>query len=902
MGTRRRSTLIRPFVVMAALLFAAAAPLLARPLFPNPAYDVGVDPGDMVVGDFNGDGAPDAVVAGGVEGTLLVLLGRGDGTLADPLAVPVGGAPRTLIASDFNGDGRADLAVTTGGGSGGGYVKVLLGNGSGGFSIVYNILTGGSITGLAAGDFDGDGRIDLAATDSAGHALVVAAGNADGTFGPVTTFPAGDDPVAVAAVDIDGDGRPELAVAEFVSSTVTFFSGEGGSFRPVGSLSAPAGPILAADFDGDGAVDLAVGSVCQGFGPGLGDRATVSVFLRRGAAVFSDPIAYTVEICPQALVSADVDGNGTADLAVATYRYTGIHVLLGRGDGTFSTDLLPFGSGGYFTSLGAPDLDADGKRDLVVVSAAAGTLYTYRGNGDGTFGPRPHRVAGTSQSLGSPLVSDLDGDGRNDVAATDWSAGEVVILKGRGDGTLQPEQRFAAGSGPAQVAAADFNGDHHADLAVADNNYYYVTGNRGEVSILLGNGDGTFAPQARYDAGYGTINVVPADADRDGKIDLIVLNNGGETSAGVVQPGSLSILRGLGDGTFARQVQIPAGPAPRGLQTADFNLDGFVDVAFLTGASGTLGLGAVSVLLGRGDGSFSAPIVLGADRALNGLVVADLNVDGRPDLLLTGSTDYGPEPGSVTVFLGDGQGGFVRAGSSPAGYLPLVAVADDFSGDGRPEVALIEPSVYLWFYGQPGRFGNVTAFSSGIASGDMDGDFRPDLVVVGTYPLGGGDAVTILLNQSDSIPDRDRDGIPDALDNCLNVANPGQEDRDGDGVGDACDACPTIPVADPDPAACPPVVAGVTLSFSSPLGRGSGTISWTTAYEVDLRGFNVVVFDNRGARVQLNDVIVPCEACITGEGRDYALFLPKHKNGHNVFVETVHADGTTRLWGPARRL
>ncbi len=902
MRVRRDLISLGQFVAVATLLVTPAAAALARPLFPNPAYDVGSDPGDLVVGDFNGDGALDTAVASGAEGAIRVLLAKGDGTFADARAVLVGGTPRELVTADFNGDGRADLAVATHGGDGGGYVRVLLGDGAGGFSIVSSLIAGPSITNLATCDWNGDGRIDLAATDSVEHLLLIAAGNGDGTFGLWTAVPAGDKPASVAAVDLDGDGRQELAVTEFTSGTLTFFTGrDDGSFAQVGSLASPAGPILPADLDGDGAVDLVVGSACRGFiSSGQSDPSTVAVFLRRGA-FFAPAVTYTVEVCPQALASADLDGNGTPDLAVATYRYAGIHVLLGRGDGSFSSDTLPFGSSGYFTSLALPDLDADGKPDLMAVAGSDGTLYTYRGNGDGTFGPQPRRVAASNSFLGRPTVADLDGDGKNDVATADGSVGEVVVMKGRGDGTLQPEQRFAVGAAPLSVVVADFNGDRHPDLAVADNNYYYLTGSRGEVSILLGRGDGSFGAESRFAVGYGTNGLVAADLDRDGRIDLIVSNGGGTTSSGVEQPGSLSVLRGLGNGTFAAQVQIPAGVAPRALRAADFNLDGIVDVACLTGASGTLGFGTVSVLLGLGDGSFSAPIVLYADRALNGLEVADLNLDGRPDLFLTGSTDYGAQPGLVMVLLGDGRGGFGIGSSLQVAGFPLAPIAADFFGDGRAEVALLGPGSYLWLYGQPGRFGNVTSFGSEFAVGDMNGDLRPDLVSVGAYPLDGGQAVSILLNQSEGIVDHDRDGVADQVDNCPGVANPGQEDRDGDGVGDACDGCPSVAVSDPDPAACPPVITTVTISNSSALGKGSGTLRWTTTYEDDLRGFNVIVFDSRGTRIQINGAIISCNACITGEGQNYAYIVPKHKGARNVYVETVHLDGRKRLWGPASR-
>lgn len=890
------------------LVFAAAmiavlstsAPAWARPLFPNPAYDVGSDPGDVVFDDFNGDGAVDAIVADGERAVLLILLGDGAGALEHRDALGMGGAPRELVAGDFNGDGRTDLAVAIHAVAGAATVDVFLGTGTGAFVRSFGFAAGLALTDLATGELNGDGIPDLAATDADGHVLMVAAGNGDGTFGAPALIPAGPDPVAVAAVDLDGDGRDELAVAEYTASSLTFYASDGnGGFAPAGSLSAPAGPILPADLDGDGSTDLAVASLCRGFGdPETSQRSTVSIFLNRGGGGFEGPVSYTVEICPQAMASGDLDGNGTADLAVGTYRQTGVHLLFGDGDGGFATELPAIGSSGYYTGIALPDLDGDGRRDLAAVSGGSGTLFTYLGNGDGTFGPAPHPLEGGSQVIHSPLLSDLNKDGRNDVVALDQLAGEVVALLGRGDGTLDAERRFSAGTAPNGVAVADFNGDRLPDLVIAGNNDYFATGRRGEVSILLGHGDGTFAARTRYDAGDNTRGAAPADVDGDGTIDLIVMNCGNTIQGQTTQPSTLSIRRGRGDGTFADATEIPVSDDACGLVTADFNLDGRVDILHLN--SQALLTSSITILLGHGDGTFSSPLVLTISLVMDSLAIGDLNADGRPDLFVTAHTDYGPQPYFRIVMLGDGQGGFtagfVQQTADSAGGLVIA----DFLGDGSPEV-LLSSGGSLSFHGLPGRFGNVTAFTYGAAVGDMNGDFRPDIVALGTYPLQGGIAVSILLNQSELTPDRDRDGVEDAIDNCLDLANPGQEDLDGDGVGDACDGCPSVAIPDPDPAACPPVVAAVTLSIPGLFGHGSGTVAWSTAHEDDLRGFNVIVFDHQGRRVQVNPALIPCEACITGEAKSYVSILPKHRNGRNVFVETVHADGSKRLWGPALR-
>lgn len=149
--------------------------------------------------------------------------------------------------------------------------------------------------------------------------------------------------------------------------------------------------------------------------------------------------------------------------------------------------------------------------------------------------------------------------------------------------------------------------------------------------------------------------------------------------------------------------------------------------------------------------------------------------------------------------------------------------------------------------------------------------------------------------------DTDGDGVPDACDNCPLVPNPAQEDRDFDHVGDACDSCPTIPNANQDPVVCAQRIDSVVISFSGPMGKGSGVVSWTTTREVDIRSFNIVVIDQQGNRTQQNTAPIRCEECITGVPHTYVFTVPKHKSGKNIFIELIRINGIVETWGPATR-
>jgi hypothetical protein len=188
------------------------------------------------------------------------------------------------------------------------------------------------------------------------------------------------------------------------------------------------------------------------------------------------------------------------------------------------------------------------------------------------------------------------------------------------------------------------------------------------------------------------------------------------------------------------------------------------------------------------------------------------------------------------------------------------------------------------------------------SDGDGDGDVCDNCPTVSNPDQADGDAdgrgdvcdnCPTVSNPDQA--DRDGDGVGDVCDNCPQDPNPDQTDSDKDGVGDVCDPCPLFPgILD-----CTQRIVGACVSFTSPFGKGSGTVSWRTEFETDLVGFNVVIINQKGIRIPQSPALIRCEECITGNGHLYEFIIPKHKSGHNLYIEMLRLTGVTETFGPA---
>jgi len=270
-------------------------------------------------------------------------------------------------------------------------------------------------------------------------------------------------------------------------------------------------------------------------------------------------------------------------------------------------------------------------------------------------------------------AEDFDGDGHADLAVANYSSDDVSILRGNGDGTFQAEVRYGAGDAPRSIEAADFNGDEHADLAVVNSSYYSE-----DVSILLGNGDGTFQADVRYSVGRNPSSAVAEDLNEDGNPDLVVTS---------FYDDNISVLLGIGDGTFQDAVSYDAGFSPDSAEAADFNGDGHVDIAV---ANTSALCEDVSILRGKGDGSFRFPVQYGAGKWPCSVEAEDFNSDGRPDLAVVNC--YSDD---ISVFLQRSPYGFPFTLQLDASYEEGLLLLD-FSV-GTPEPALWTALLILRF-------------------------------------------------------------------------------------------------------------------------------------------------------------------------------------------------------------
>jgi hypothetical protein len=655
---------------------------------PPATYSVGTRPRSVVVADFNRDGWPDVAVLNCGSNDVSVLTNRGDGSftgqtvpigfVSQPISLVVRESPGPFLAvGDLNGDGAPDLVVPASAA-----VRVLLNDGTGTLvlSPIAASLGSGGAYGLAIADFNRDGNLDVAAVGPVGRASVIL-GHGDGTFGApavYTTHPFGPGfgPItcSISAGDLDGDGFPDLAVGHYQAhglATVFRNLGDGSFGAPeYHDCGAPDWFVSLTDLRGSGRPDMAVLAPCD-------NGTDLRVSLNDGHGALLDPVRIPGwtdgwDFFYRGAV-ADIDGDGAPDAAIGIASGPNqIRIVRGLGNGQLGlSTAISYGPQGQACcdGIALADLNGDGRPDVVAADPIVTGGYTAPGNiwvslnmGGFNFAP-PTRYPLSGVTPTYVRVADLNGDGRPDIVASSTGVFQgsnvpvdrcLQVLINRGDGSFDPPVTYVIGSGTREffpdVAIADLDRDGRPDL-VANLGPLNLPGH---VVVLHNRGDGTFEPWQSIPVASQPYALATADFDGDGWPDVAVVHCHGCGPTPPINEPYLTILRNNGAGALS----IAAEYTDRDLQTgseiiaADFDGDGRPDLLFTDGRA------SVVLMLNRGDGAFDPPVPYGATNGYDGspwgLMLADFDRDGRTDLLVT-------EPGTNALT-------FLRNVSCPACY------------------------------------------------------------------------------------------------------------------------------------------------------------------------------------------------------------------------------------------
>jgi hypothetical protein len=345
-------------------------------------------------------------------------------------------------------------------------------SGTGPFFVNSSNTAGGTLGGtIVAGDFNGDGNLDIAlGVSSLSTTVVILLGDGKGNFVPVTSSPITAAGTPLLVQDFNGDGIPDLLLSSLTNGTVTVLLGNGdGTFRTAAvspiSTNYGSSPVATADFNGDGIPDLAIAGGYY-----------LIILLGKGDGTFTE-VPTTSSISPadlfNSMVVGDYNGDGIPDLAIVDTFDENLLVFLGNGDGTFktgSTTTISTTSAGSPVTLTTGDFNGDGKLDLAVPIYGTGEVAVFLGNGDGTF----HAATGSPISLGQwtsrIAVGDFNGDGIADLLVGAQTSGQdLFVLLGKGDGTFVQASIGSTGLPCClNTVLGDFNGDGVTDIAASD--------------------------------------------------------------------------------------------------------------------------------------------------------------------------------------------------------------------------------------------------------------------------------------------------------------------------------------------------------------------------------------------------------------------------------------------------
>ena len=696
-------------------------------------------PQSVAVGDFNSDGHMDVVVANLGFDNVDIFIGYGNNSFANQTtySMGIGSTPRMVAVGDFNNDNRSDIAVANFGTHS---IVILFGDGNGSFPNQTTIETSSSRPFyVVVGDFNNDRCFDVAFTGYGTNIIHVALGFGNGTFETILIhlFTGYDSlPYSMAVNDFNKDGRLDIAVTNSGTDNIGLFFGYGnGTFTDqiiytTGAYSRPFS-IAVADLNHDTYVDITI----------VNRKANnMKIFLGHGNGSFVQTAVYSTggNSNPIFIAIADFNNDNKSDITIVNNGTNRLVLLFGYGDGTFA-DPAAFSTGPLSSpySIGVADFNSDNQLDVVIANQQNNNIKVFNSYTTATFASEvTFPTSKNSSSINvffistgsqsdpvSLVISDFNNDNQLDIAVANFETSTVAVLLGSKNGRYSSPTFYSTGddSHPFSIIVADFNNDDQLDLAVANVDTH-------NVGIFLGYGDGEFSPQITYFTGTDSLPacVAAGDFNKDGWLDIAVANN-------VVD--NIGILLGNGKGEFSLQTTCftGTGSSPSSIAIDDFNADGQLDMAVAN-----FGTNNIDIFLGYGNGTFSPQTTYdtGTDSNPISIVSGDLNNDGILDLVVAniGSNNVG-------VFLGYGSGEF----SSQTAYFtgtdsyPISVAVGDVNNDGLLDIGVAnfhKNAVGIFLNYGNGTFSSqmvypiaVSAYPRSIIINDFNKDNLADIVV-----------------------------------------------------------------------------------------------------------------------------------------------------------------------------